>query len=396
MAGQIAVVNHIRGLDPARRNLDFGPCEGVLGPVDRALRHGRRGGHGKHLGLELVGRRGLACCTGIRNIGNPGEGDPARLGGEDLVRMRAVVIELGNRERLHVVLAHDRGRDRDIGLVAQGDVEAIHNVHPLPEQGRPAHQTVRHGLHGDDPALGGGRQHRHAPPREQRLTDTVEVGQVGTRECLAGLHRLRAPVSRRGDRATPRDLGTLDHIAERKARHTGSQAVATGRAGEQDGDLGHGGNGSVLRLRIAGCCGAAKGAGGVGVGGGDQTTAIDPRTAQRGAADSGVLRGGGAKARGNARSGDGDLGRGGVAAAATVDRDRTDAPGRQHRRGRGGDTHAARRADDYHRSRGVTQPAAAHGDARDVPPRQRGKAACTPRIEQVGGSPLDLILRRRR
>ena len=376
MAGQIAVVNHIRGLDPARRNLDFGTGEGVLGPVDRALRHGRRGGHRKHLGLELVGRRGLACCTGIRNIGNPGDGDPARLGGEDLVRMRAVVVELRNRERMI-----RSARDRHIGLVAQGDVEAIHNVHPLPEQGRTADETIRHGFHGDDPALGGGRQHRHAPPREQRLTGTVEVGQVGTREGFSGLHRLRAPVSRRGDRATPRDLGTLDHIAERKARHTGSQAVATGRAGEQDGDLGHGGNGSVLRLRIAGCCCAAKGAGGVGVGGRDQTTAIDPRTAQRGAADSGVLRGGGAKARGNARSGDGDLGRGGVAAAATVDRDRADAPSRQHRRGRGGDTHAARRADDHHRGRGVTQPAAAQGDAGDRAARNRGKAAGPSRIE---------------
>ena len=371
MAGQVAVVNHIGRLDSTRRHLDLGRGEGILRPVNRPLRKRRRGGHGKHLGLELVGRRGLPRRAGIREIRNPSDGDPARLGGEDLVRVRAVIIELRSGKGM----IGGRG-DGNIRLAAQGDVEAVHDVHPPSKQSGAADQAIRHRSYGDHPAFRRGGGHRDSALWEQRLAGTVQIGRVGAGKGFTGLHRLRAPVSRRGDRAAPGDLRTLDHIAEGEAGDAGGQAVTAGRAGQLRRHHWCGRDGNIHRARVAG-------------GGGDGNR----RAAERGAADSRVLRGGGAGAAGDGRPGEGDRRRGGVAAAAVVDRDGSDPPAGNHCGGGGRDARATGSAEGDHRCREVTRTSTPHSNAGHRATRYRRKSARPPRVEQVGGTALDFILR---
>ena len=264
--------------------------------------------------------------------------------------------------------------NRDIRFAAQGDVEAIDDVHPPSEQGGTADQTIRHCSHRDHPAFRRGAGHGDGALWEQRLAGTLQVGCVGAGKGLSGLHRLRAPVGRRGDRAAPGDLRPLDHIAEGEAWHARGQTVAARRAGQQDGHH-RWAYAGILRTWVA-------------AGGGDGNR----RAAERGAADPGILRGGGAGACRDGWPGNGDRRRGGVAAAAVVDRDGSDPPAGNHCGGGGRDARATRSAKGDDWCSEVARTSTPHSNAGHRAARYRGKSARPPGIEQVGNPALDFIL----
>ena len=373
VAGHETVVNHVGRHDPPRRDVHQRAIERLFRPIHRPLRHIGRRRDGKHLGLELVGRRRLATGAGVRQVRDPSHRHPSRLGRKHLTGVRAVIIRQRRRK-----FPGRRAADRFARFAPQRQGEPVDDVHPLAEQGRTTHQSTGHQSDRHHIARWRTARHIHTAGRHQGLARAIEVNEVVIGKKFARLDRLGTPIGARRDGSAPVHLRPLDHIAEGVARHARGQAVADAGAGQNCRHLRRGGIGVIARARV--------------------TTGADPRNrnrtrTRRSGPDAGELRRGGTRARGDGRRGDAHRRRraGAVAAAAIDNRDRGHHSIRQHRRGRG--RAAAARPDGDHGRRRVTRTTAPNGESRDHSVlRNRGKTACPPLIEQVARSALDLQL----
>ena len=123
VAGHESVVNRIHRHNVAGGDFHDRRGEGFLGPVNRPRRLGSGRGHRKHLGPELVRRRGFAAGAGVRHARNPRHRHPPWLGGKHFLGVRAVVISLRRAE------GFGGGRaDRRVGRAGQGDRQTIDHI----------------------------------------------------------------------------------------------------------------------------------------------------------------------------------------------------------------------------------------------------------------------------